>query len=160
MSGCKNIKKDVLAICILIPILVGGLSSLLSGSGTGFYESIKTPSFAPLGIVFPIVWTILYVLMGISCYLVYENGFEKNKSALIVYGVQLALNFAWSIIFFKYRAFLFALIWLIVLWITIVNMIVKFSKVNRCAAILQIPYLLWVTFAGILNYAIYTLNPM
>lgn len=91
--------------------------------------------------------------MGISCYLVYEDGYEKNKDALLVYGIQLAFNFAWSIIFFKYRAFLFALVWLIILWILIVVMIRKSAKANRCAA-----YLLWVTFAGILNFAIYQLN--
>ena len=160
MSGCKKVRKDVLAICILIPILIGGLSSLLSGSGRGFYESVETPWFAPPGIVFPIVWTILFVLMGISCYIVYEDGYEENKQALVVYGIQLALNFAWSIIFFKYRAFLFAFIWLILLWIAIVVMIAKFYKINRCAAYLQIPYLLWVTFAGVLNFAIYQLNPV
>lgn len=159
MSGCKKVRKDVLAICILIPIFVGGFSALLSGSGRGFYESIQVPSFAPPGFVFPIVWTILYILMGISCFLVYEDGFEKNKEALIVYGVQLAFNFAWSIIFFKYRAFLFAFVWLIILWILIVLMIAKFYKVNKCAGYLQIPYLLWVTFAGVLNFTIYQLNP-
>lgn len=158
MSSCKNVKKDVLAICILIPILVGGLSSLFTSGSMDLYSTIQAPSFAPPGFLFPIVWTILYILMGVSCYLVYTSTSEKVSSALVIYGIQLGLNFAWSIIFFNYRAFLLAFLWLVVLWITILIMILRFYEINKAAAWLQVPYLLWVTFAGVLNFSIYLLN--
>lgn len=158
MSNCKNVRKDVLAICILIPVLVGSLAALLTRNSMDFYSTIRTPSFAPPGFIFPIVWTILFVLMGISCYLIYDSGSEQTKDALTWYIIQLGLNFAWSIIFFNFRLFLFAFIWIIVLWIAIFIMIRKFAKINKVAAYLQIPYLLWVTFATVLTLFIYILN--
>lgn len=158
MGAYKRIRKEVLAINILIPLLVGGVSALLTGDNRSFYRTIERPSFAPPGFLFPIVWTILYILMGISSYLIYESGSEDRKKALITYGIQLAMNFAWSFFFFCFRAFLFSFIWLVLLWIAIIVMIVQFAKINRVAAYLQIPYLLWVTFAGVLNFAIYLLN--
>lgn len=158
MGICKNVKKDVLAICILIPILVGGVSALLTNSSMGLYKTVNTPSFAPPGYLFPIVWTILYILMGISSYLVYDSGSEYTKDAIIIYAIQLALNFAWSLIFFNLRAFLLAFAWIIVLWVAILLMILQFRKISKVAAYLQIPYLLWVTFAGVLTFSIYLLN--
>ena len=158
MSGCKKIQKDVLVINLLIPLLVGGLSSLLSGNSREFYSTINTPDFAPPGIVFPIVWPILYLLMGISSYIIYTSGSEQTKDAMISYAIQLFFNFAWSIIFFRFHEFGLAFLWLILLWVSILLMIIKFSKINKVAALLQIPYLLWVTFAGVLNLAIFLLN--
>ena len=160
MSGCKKIQKDVLIINLLIPLLVGGLSSLLSGNSRDFYSTINTPAFAPPGIVFPIVWTILYLLMGVSSYIIYTSGSEQTKDAMTIYAIQLFLNFAWSIIFFRFREFGLAFLWLILLWILILLMIIKFSQINKIAALLQIPYLLWVTFAGVLNLAIFLLNSL
>ena len=125
------------------------------------YERIMRPALAPPAIVFPIVWTILYTLMGISSArirLKKEENPELVLDALFAYVIQLILNFFWSLIFFNMQNFLFSLIWLVLLWIAILVMIIRFYRVEPLAALLQIPYLLWVTFAGYLNFMIYQLN--
>lgn len=155
----ENIKKY--AVSILIPLAVGGLSALLTSGNMDLYSEITKPPLAPPSVLFPIVWTVLYILMGISSAMVYNQKNEKPgeiRSALAVYGINLFLNFFWSIIFFNMRAFLFSFIWLVALWIVILVMIIKFYKIRPIAGILQIPYLLWVTFAGYLNLAIFFLN--
>ena len=155
----KNIKNY--AISILIALAVGGLSALLTSGNMDLYSEIAKPPLAPPSILFPIVWTILYILMGISSALVYGKKEEKTdevKNALIFYGINLFLNFFWSIIFFNMRAFLFSFIWLIALWVVIVVMIIRFYRISPVSGLLQIPYLLWVTFAGYLNLAIFLLN--
>lgn len=148
-------------ISVVIALAVGGLSALLTAGNMDLYSQINQPPLAPPSILFPIVWTVLYILMGISAAMVYSEKQNKPKevtSALIVYAINLFLNFFWSIIFFNMRAFLFSFIWLILLWITILIMIIKFYRIKPIAGILQIPYLIWVTFAGYLNFAIYLLN--
>lgn len=122
------------------------------------YKYLDKPSLSPPAIVFPIVWTILYILMGVSSYLIYESNSEKKDNALIIYGIQLVLNFFWTIIFFLLNLRLLAFIWIIILLIFVVLMIVSFYKINKKAAYLQIPYLLWVIFATYLNYMLYILN--
>ncbi len=156
----KKINWTALIISILIPLAVGGVSAALSGSQNAMFEAINKPPLSPPGWLFPVVWTVLYALMGISSYLVYTSDAkpqEKSK-ALWTYGIQLAVNFFWSIIFFKYQAFLFAFYWLILLWLLIILTILRFSKILKTAAWLLVPYLIWVTFAGYLNYGIYLLN--
>lgn len=148
-------------IGLIIPLLVGGLSALLTIGDMDIYESIVTPPLSPPSIVFPIVWTILFILMGISSAMIYAtetSPLPQRKSALYTYALSLIFNFFWSIIFFGGRAYLFAFIWLIILWFLIFRTIKKYSSINPLAAILQIPYLLWVTFAGYLNLAIWILN--
>lgn len=155
----KKIKPYVFGIAIALG--VGGLSSLLTKDNMQIYEQINKPALAPPMILFPIVWGILFVLMGISSAIVYEKretDKEASQEALKVYALQLAVNFFWTIIFFNMQAYLFAFIWLIVLWVLIVLMIIKFKKISPTAAYLQIPYLLWVTFAGYLTLMIYLLN--
>lgn len=148
-------------VSIAIALAVGGISALLTMGNMDLYSVITKPALAPPSILFPIVWTVLYTLMGISAAMIYG---EKDKKpaevncALTVYGINLFLNFFWSIIFFNMRAFLLSFIWLVALWITILIMIIKFYRIKPLAGILQIPYLLWVTFAGYLNLAIYLLN--
>ncbi len=147
-------------IGILIPLAVGGLSAFFTRNSMNLYETTVKPDLAPPAIIFPIVWTVLYILMGIGSTIVYNssaNGIEKSN-ALFIYRLQLAFNFFWSIIFFNMRAFLFSFIWLVVLWVLIIVMIIKFYNINKLAGLLQIPYLLWVTFAGYLNLMIYLLN--
>lgn len=151
-----NLKK--LLISLAISLGTGLLSGLISMSGMGSFSSVVQPPLAPPAFLFPIVWTILYTLMGISAYIVWESDSEYKQRALAVYGLQLAVNFFWSIIFFNYQAYLFALIWIILLWVLIIVMIYEFSKVSKASAILQIPYLLWVTFATYLTFGIYLLN--
>ena len=148
-------------IAIAIPLAVGALSALLTGDNTSLYSEINSPSFAPPAILFPIVWSVLYVLMGVSSALVYING-EKSpteaRRGLGFYALSLGVNFLWSIIFFNLRLFLFAFFWLVLLLYLIIRTVICYFKVSKIAAFLQIPYILWVAFAGVLNMAIYLLN--
>lgn len=148
-------------ISILIALGVGGLSALLTMGSMDLYSTIITPPLAPPSFLFPVVWTILFILMGISAAMIYNTetaGLPQRKSALYTYALSLVFNFFWSIIFFNQRMFLFAFIWLLGLIFLIVRTIMKYYKINPAAAYLQIPYLLWVCFAGYLNFAIWFLN--
>ena len=142
-----------LIICIALPLAVGGLSALLTRGGMQTFNTLNKPKLSPPGWPFPVVWTILYILMGIASYLVATSK-KPNGGALIAYGIQLVFNFFWSIIFFGAQRYLFAFIWLVALWVLILITIVKFNKVSPTAAYLMIPYLIWVTFAGYLNLQI------
>lgn len=145
---------------ILLAEGVGGLSGWLTREGTKIYnESIVQPPLSPPGVVFPIVWGILFALMGIGAARVYlaPPSSERSRS-LLVFFLQLTFNFLWSIIFFNLQAFGLAFIWLVALWLLIVWMIVSFRKVDPIAAWLQVPYLLWVTFAAYLNFGVWFLN--
>ena len=159
----KNIEirnKRLLIICITIPLLVGLLSDKLSGSGIREFATLNKPPLSPPGWLFPVVWTILYVLMGIASYLVILSGKEKQQisDALAAYGLQLTVNFFWSIIFFRFEEYLFSFVWLVLLWILILRTIMLFQQVSQAAAYLLWPYLVWVTFAGYLNLGIFFLN--
>ncbi len=154
-------KIESYVISISSALAIGGLSALLTVGNMDLYSTINTPPLAPPAILFPIVWTILYVLMGISAAMIYNTEtapMPQRKSALYTYALSLFFNFFWSIIFFNMRNFLFAFIWLLVLLFLIVRTIRKYYKINPLAAYLQIPYLIWVTFAGYLNFAIWLLN--
>ena len=148
-----------LLISIAIPLGVGGLSALLTSGNMMLFEEIEKPPLSPPGWLFPVVWTILYILMGVALYLVVTTMTKENKlPAFISFGVQLFFNFFWSVIFFNAQAYLFAFIWLVLLWVAIVANIYFFSRINLTSAKLLIPYLVWVTFAGYLNLGIYILN--
>ena len=155
----KKIKPYV--ISVLIALITGALSAILTKGSMSLYEEIITPPLAPPSILFPIVWTALYVLMGIGAAMIYTDkgasASEKEK-ALRIYALSLFVNFTWSLIFFNLRAFFFAFLWLVLLFALIVATIVRYSKINKTAAYLQLPYLLWVAFAGYLTLAIYLLN--
>lgn len=154
-----RIEWKKLLICIAIPLAVGGISALLTVGNMKLFEEVEKPPLSPPAWLFPVVWTILYVLMGIALYLVVTTKTMDNKTpALISFGVQLFFNFFWSIIFFNAQAYLFAFIWLLLLWVAIVVNIYFFNKINTTSAKLLIPYLVWVTFAGYLNLSIYILN--
>ena len=150
-------KKGILAICILIPLAVGALASLLTRDSMAEFELLNKPPLSPPGWL---VWTILFVLMGIASYLIYQQGTEKVKvrQALVIYGVQLLFNFFWPIFFFRFGWYLFSFLWLMILWVLILVMISKFRKIDETAAKLLVPYLLWVTFAGYLNLGVFLLN--
>ncbi|MBQ8321724.1 MAG: tryptophan-rich sensory protein [Clostridia bacterium] len=148
-------------VAIAIPLTVGILSALFTKDNMDIYEEIIVPDIAPPSWLFPIVWTILYVLMGISSGLVYSNREREPEAArtgLTTYAVSLVINFAWSIIFFNANAFLLAFIWLILLLYKILRTIYYYYKVDKIAAFLQIPYALWVAFAGYLNFSIWLMN--
>ncbi len=155
----KEIKSYIIAI--LIPLAVGGLSAFLTRGNMDIYKDIEKPALAPPGIVFPIVWSILYILMGIGSVIIYNSKSgtaSARNNALVIYGLQLVVNFFWSLIFFNLKAYIFSFIWLIILWLLVLAMILKFGRINKTAAWLQVPYLLWVTFSGYLNLMIYLLN--
>ena len=149
-------KYKKIIIFILIPLLVGFIGNILGNSNMGF-DSINKPVFTPPGIVFPIVWTILYILMGISSYIVYK--YDKNNSnALTIYGIQLFFNMTWTLFFFNFKLYLFSFIWLIILLVLVIVMTYKFYKINKVSGLIQIPYILWLIFASILNYGVFLLN--
>lgn len=143
--------------CIAIPLAVGGLSALLTRNSMDAFDSIAKPDLTPPDWLFPVVWTILYILMGIASYLALTSK-KPNNAALTVYAVQLAFNFFWPIIFFNLKLYLFAFIWLVLLWLLILKTALLFYQISKPAGYLMIPYLLWVTFAGCLNFSIYLLN--
>lgn len=153
----KQVKQ--LLIALAIPLAVGGLASLLSG-GMGQYRAMNQPPLSPPGWVFPIVWTILYLLMGYSSYRVYTAGKSPafTKKALKLYAAQLLFNFVWPIVFFSFGWYLAAFFVLVALWVLILLTLRAFTAIDETAGDLLIPYLLWVTFAGYLNLGIYLLN--
>lgn len=153
----KNGTKKLTA-SIAIGLGTGLLSVLLTLGNFKAYSALLQPPLAPPGWLFPVVWTILYILMGVSAYLVYECDTEEKYIGLAVYVLQLIFNFLWLIIFFNIRNLLFAFVWFVFLWVLVLAMAISFYKVNKTAGLLQIPYLLWVTFAGYLNIALYILN--
>ena len=148
------------AFWIVLAEAVGALSGWLTRKGVKIYNAtVEQPPLSPPSIVFPIVWGILFALMGIGAARIYLSPASKARSrSLLLFLVQLAFNFFWSIIFFNLQAFGFAFLWLIALWILILLMIMSFRKVDQPAAWLQIPYLLWVTFAAYLNFGVWRLN--
>ena len=149
--------KSALIISILIPLTVGTMSALFSGNMSS-YSILNKPAFSPPGFIFPVVWTILYILMGASSYIVYFSNSSNKSKALLLYCIQLFFNFCWSIIFFGLDLFLFAFIWLIALIFIIIIMIREFYAVTPLAAYLQIPYLIWCIFAAYLNLFIFIMN--
>ena len=147
-----------LLISIGISLLTGGLAGFLTQNSMAFYNQLTKPPLSPPGWVFPIVWTLLYLLMGVSAYIIYESQSPNKEKALTLYGWQLFFNFLWSIIFFNLQNSLLAFLVLIILWVLIIAMIRAFKEISPLAAYLQIPYLLWVTFAGYLNLMLIILN--
>lgn len=156
----KKIQWKQLIICIAIPLLVGAVSSLLTRGEMENFGKLNQPVLSPPDWLFPVAWTILYVLMGIASYLVSVADVAEDRKgrALLLYGVQLFFNFCWSLFFFNGKFFLFSLIWLVILWILILLTIKSFSRIRSVAGWLLVPYLLWVTFAAYLNWGIYVLN--
>lgn len=163
----KNIFKvdgkfdlTALILSILLAEGTGLLSGYLGMSDRTFYKNLVRPSFSPPGWIFPIVWTILYLLMAIAAYRIWLQGKEGKdvKKALKLYGIQLVLNFLWTIIFFRFQLFGAAFIELMVLLVFILLTTFSFYEIDKKAAYLMIPYILWVSFAGVLNYAIWKLN--
>lgn len=148
-------------ISVAIALGIGTLSALITVKDMKLYAEIVTPLLAPPAILFPIVWTALYTLMGISAAMIYGKRADfpkESQDALFTYAGSLIINFAWSIIFFKMRAFLLAFVWLVLLLGFILKTIIQYKRIYPLAAYLQIPYLIWVTFAGYLTLAIFILN--
>ena len=141
---------------ILVPLLVGGLVGFLTSNYIN-YNNLIQPSFAPPGILFPIVWTILYTLMGVS-YGILKSNLLTNEKINKIYYLQLFVNALWSFFFFVFEWRLFSFFWILLLIVLVVLMIKEFYAKNKVAGLLQIPYLLWISFASVLNLSIYLLN--
>lgn len=156
----KRSKWKVYTFWILLAEAVGALSGWLSRDGMKVYnESVLQPPLSPPPILFPFVWGLLYALMGISASRVYLSPPSKERSrGLNLFVAQLIINFFWSLIFFNAQAFGFAFFWLLFLWVLVLWMIFVFYRVDPLAAKLQIPYLLWLTFAAYLNAGVWYLN--
>lgn len=137
---------------------VGGLSALLSRGGMEVFSHLKKPTFAPPGWVFPAAWTLLYILMAISAAMIAGERTKESRDALFTYWAQLFVNFWWSIFFFAWGLRLTAFFWLLLLLALAAAMAVRFEKIRPIAGKLNIPYLLWLVFAGVLNISIYILN--
>ena len=150
----KNLKIFIKSI--LIPVGVGLIIGAITSSSIE-YNSFNKPSFSPPSILFPIVWTILYVLMGVSYGILESKGLLTPKGKILYY-LQLFVNAMWSIIFFSLEWRLFAFIWIILLLILVIKMTIEFYNQDKIAGLLQIPYILWLIFASILNFSIYLLN--
>ena len=148
------------AAWVLTAEAVGGLSGWLTRDGVRRYQAqVVQPPLSPPSLVFPVVWTALFALMGAGAARVYRTPPSPARSrGLALFGVQLAFNFLWSILFFCLQAFGFSLLWLLVLWGLILWMLFTFLQVDRAAGLLQVPYLLWVTFAAYLNLGVWVLN--
>lgn len=146
-----------LVVCLLLPLAVGGLAAFFTRNSMDLFAMVKKPPLSPPGWLFPVVWTILYLLMGFASYLVLVAE-KPGRTAWKFYLAQLAFNFVWPILFFHLQMYLLSFVWLLLLWILILVTILWFTRSSRLAGYLLIPYLLWVTFAGYLNLGIYILN--
>lgn len=155
-----TIQWKKLIICLSVPLTVGGLSALLTMDAMTAFSSVNQPPLSPPAWLFPVAWTILYLLMGLASYLVAVSGVRRTEinAALTVYALQLAVNFLWSPIFFNWQAYLLAFLWLILLWVLILITLRRFAAIMPLAGWFLVPYLVWVTFAGYLNLGIYLLN--
>ena len=151
-------KRKILIFSLLIPLAIGGLSGFLTRNAMHLYTTLNQPPLAPPSWLFPVVWTVLYILMGISFYKILLSGSPQTSRALILYGLQLFLNFIWPLVFFLGENYLIAFIILVLLWYVVLQMIQSFYDIDPLAGLLQIPYLIWLTFAGYLNIMIYFLN--
>ncbi len=146
---------------ILLSVLTGILSGVISAGAMDTYQQeVIRPPLSPPGSVFPVVWTALYVLMGIGAARVWavEPGKERNKG-INLFVAQLVVNFFWSLIFFNLQSYALAFLWLLLLWGLVIWMVITFWKTDRLAAMLQLPYLLWLTFAAYLSAGVWYLNP-
>ena len=153
----KNLR--LLIVCVAIPLVLGLVSSLITGNSMEVFAEVNKPALSPPAWLFPVVWTILYTLMGISSYLILTSDKGGMKvQAIRLYNYQLIVNLLWPTFFFNLGWYFFSFLWLILLWILVLLMILKFKEISKLAAYLNIPYIIWLTFAGYLNLTIWLLN--
>ena len=159
-TALANVKWKQLLLCVAMPLGVGALAAILTMGSMETYRNLMQPPFSPPGWLFPVVWTVLYILMGWASYRIWvaDAPKEKKRPALILYGVQLAFNFFWSLLFFYWELRLTAFFWLLALWLLIYATIRLFYRVEDLAGDLLLPYLLWSTYAAYLNMGVFLLN--
>ncbi|MCR5417134.1 MAG: tryptophan-rich sensory protein [Pseudobutyrivibrio sp.] len=150
--------------CVLLPLIVGVISSLISGEAMSQFSEFNQPPLSPPGWLFPIAWTILYLMMGLASFYIYTaqpetvEGKKCRVNAITYYFVQLIFNFGWSIFFFRLQVHVFSFVWLCIMWFFILLTMYNSFKVSKIATFLLVPYILWCTFAGYLNIMIAILN--
>ena len=152
--------RKALIICLLLPLAVGGMAAALTQGSMEHFAALAQPPLSPPGWVFPVVWSALYLLMGAASFLIRKadaSQAEKTR-ALVLYGVQLAVNFAWPLLFFRAGLYGFALVWLALLLFLVIETAFAFGCIDRRAAWLLTPYLLWLLFAAYLNAGVWLLN--
>lgn len=153
----KGINWKRLIIITLVTFVVGSFFSWFLMNSMESFKELEKPINIP-AILFPIVWSVLYLLMSISYYMITKTDSVKKQSAIIWYVIQLIINSLWSLIFFGFEAYLLAFIWIIILLVSVIIMMVKFYNINKFASYINIPYVLWILFASYLNLGIYLLN--
>lgn len=155
-----KVKFKTLFLCIAVPLALGGIAAFFSRGSMRAFAGLDKPPLSVPGWLFPVVWTILYVLMGIASYLVLTSHVsqEAKADAIKIYALQLLFNFLWTFWFFNLQMYFFAFVWLVALLLLVLLTTVLFSRISKAAGLLLIPYLLWITFAGYLNLGIALLN--
>ena len=151
-----NIKKII--SYIVITLLVGSFFTLFIMDSFNIYNTMDKPFLSPNKIVFPIVWSVLYILMGISLYIVSESKYLNKDKSYLLYILQLLVNSVWPLFFFKFRLFFVSFLIVLLLIYLVIKLILEFHKINKLAAYLQIPYLLWLIFASYLSLGVFLLN--
>lgn len=154
----KKIDFKKLLFYIFITILIGALPSVFVFKGMQEYKLLNKPPLSPPSIVFPIAWSLLYILMGISIYRVMKTNNERKSEAKLIYFIQLVINALWTPIFFGFKEYFLAFLWIIMLILLVITMIITFFKIDKVSSYLNIPYLLWLLFASYLNFGIFVLN--
>ena len=150
--------KKALFLSLAFPLLIGGISAFLTKDQMDLYSHLNQPKISPPGYFFPIIWTILFILMGISSYIIYMSKSPQRENALVIYAFHLFINFCWPLFFFNLQNYFMALMVLIVLLILIIIMLLRFYSIKPLACYLNIPYALWVSFALYLNFYIFINN--
>lgn len=154
----KKKEATLLVINTVLPAAAGFLAYLLTKNNMNIYSEIFVPSFAPPAALFPFVWSILYILSGYSFYLAETSGKNKAAFAKKLYFANIFFNFFWPIIFFNFRDFAFAFVWIVVLWLITFWLVCELWRINKKSALLNLPYLLWLSFAAVLSFAVAALN--
>ena len=154
----KNLDIKKLLFYIITNIFIGTIPSIFAFKCINIYNSLNRPPLSPPSIVFPIAWTILYILMGISIYIIMQSKRKLKKNARLIYFIQLVINALWTPIFFGFKEYFFAFLWILMLIVLVITMILTFYKISKKAAYIQIPYLLWLLFASYLNFGVFVLN--
>lgn len=158
LKGSTSINYVALIICVAIPLVIGFVSSMLTRNAQEAFGRMAKPPLAPPSWVFPVAWSILYIVMGIACYLIYMSTNPCKNAALMLYAIQLIMNFFWCIIFFRSGTYWLAAAWLLIMWLVILMLFLFVRHVSKGAFFLFIPLLVWCTFAMYLNVGVAILN--
>ena len=152
--------RKALSISLLVPLAGGGLAAMLTMDSMAQFAALAQPPLSPPGWVFPVVWTVLYLLMGWASFLVWKSDAPQAEKTRVLglYGAQLAVNFAWPLLFFRAGLYGFALVWLVILLVLVVETMLAFRRIDRRAVWLLAPYILWLLFAAYLNAGVWMLN--